>query len=351
MKLESGLEFKDDIVGRGDVAKTGDVVRVHYTGWNIGMEADLFADWVVDTTKNELKFDSSVDRGTPFEFKLGAGMVIKGWDEGVQGMAIGGKRTLIIPSQLAYGEQGAGGVIQPNADLKFVVELLEIIEEPKPEIVEETEGNGEIPKVGENVKLHFRITQLEPQEVVAQDSYTSGQPMVIGYQTKQLPEFLETILEGMRVGSKRTAIVPEYAAENRPKLKVEFELLEIVEPVKPWDIDPSGRKETESGLHYILVEEGKGELPKTGQKVTVHYSGFLTDGTKFDSSVERGVPFEFELGLGRVIKGWDEGVSMFPIGSKVRLIVPHHLGYGEQGTGGIPPKSTLLFDVEIISAN
>lgn len=349
MKLDSGLEFRDEIVGKGQTAKVGDSVRVHYTGWSIENESDVFEDWFSDKSKDQLKFDSSLDRNTPFDFKLGAGMVIKGWDEGVQGMNIGSRRTLIIPSGLAYGEQGAGGTIKPNANLKFVVELLEIVKEPKAEITLDEKGNSEFPTPGQNIKLHFRITQLEPEEKVAQDSYTSGQPLVIGYASKQLPAFMEDIIDGMSVGGKRTAIVPEFPSENRPKLKVEFELLEIVPPVLPWDVDPSSRKELPSGLHYILLEEGSGEKAKSGQLVSVHYTGFLTDGTKFDSSVERDTPFEFELGAGAVIKGWDEGVSLFPIGSKVRLIIPHQLGYGEQGTGGIPPKSTLLFDVEILS--
>jgi FKBP-type peptidyl-prolyl cis-trans isomerase FkpA len=104
----SGLQYIDLIVGTGATAQTGQTVRVHYTGW----------------LENGKKFDSSVDRGQPFSFPLGAGRVIKGWDEGVQGMKVGGKRKLIIPSNLGYGARGAGGVIPPNATLIFEVELL-----------------------------------------------------------------------------------------------------------------------------------------------------------------------------------------------------------------------------------
>ncbi len=108
----SGLQYTDTEVGTGAVATAGQQVSVHYTGW-------LYNDGVQGA-----KFDSSKDRNDPFGFSLGAGMVIKGWDEGVAGMAIGGKRTLIIPSALGYGARGAGGVIPPNATLKFDVELL-----------------------------------------------------------------------------------------------------------------------------------------------------------------------------------------------------------------------------------
>src|SRR5437870_1336694 len=106
----SGLQYEDQTVGGGAEAKAGKTVEVHYTG----------------TLKDGTKFDSSHDRGRPFAFQLGAGRVIKGWDEGVAGMKEGGKRKLVIPSGLAYGKQGAGGVIPPDAGLTFVVELLKV---------------------------------------------------------------------------------------------------------------------------------------------------------------------------------------------------------------------------------
>ena len=110
----SGLDFEDSITGSGELAVHGQSVTVHYTGW-------LF-----EAGAQGKKFDSSKDRGDPFVFSLGAGMVIQGWDEGVAGMRVGGTRTLIIPSALGYGTRGAGGVIPPNATLKFEVELLDI---------------------------------------------------------------------------------------------------------------------------------------------------------------------------------------------------------------------------------
>ena len=109
----SGLIYKDSEIGTGDEAVAGNNVSVHYTGWLQQPDGE-----------KGKKFDSSVDRGQPFGFRLGAGMVIKGWDEGVAGMKIGGKRTLTIPSELGYGARGAGGVIPPNATLIFDVELL-----------------------------------------------------------------------------------------------------------------------------------------------------------------------------------------------------------------------------------
>ena len=112
MTTASGLQITDSKVGSGASPKTGQVCVMHYTGW------------LYDNGAKGAKFDSSLDRGEPFEFQIGMGQVIKGWDEGVASMKVGGKRTLIIPPQLGYGARGAGGVIPPNATLIFDVELL-----------------------------------------------------------------------------------------------------------------------------------------------------------------------------------------------------------------------------------
>jgi FKBP-type peptidyl-prolyl cis-trans isomerase FkpA len=111
----SGLEFEDTLIGSGAQAQAGQRVKVHYTGWLYDPTA---------ANSRGKKFDSSKDRGQPFSFGLGAGEVIRGWDEGVQGMQVGGTRVLTIPPELGYGARGAGGVIPPNAKLVFEVELL-----------------------------------------------------------------------------------------------------------------------------------------------------------------------------------------------------------------------------------
>jgi len=113
----SGLQYEDTTPGNGDTAQAGHQVRVHYTGWLHDPDAPQ---------SRGRKFDSSKDRGSPFSFALGAGRVIGGWDEGVQGMQVGGTRVLVIPPELGYGERGAGGVIPPNATLVFEVELLAV---------------------------------------------------------------------------------------------------------------------------------------------------------------------------------------------------------------------------------
>ncbi|XGB39185.1 MAG: FKBP-type peptidyl-prolyl cis-trans isomerase [Cyanobacteria bacterium LVE1205-1] len=107
---------------------------------------------------------------------------------------------------------------------------------------------------------------------------------------------------------------------------------------------------TKSGLQYVDLIEGKGASPTTGNLVTVHYTGTLTDGTQFDSSRDWGTPFKFKIGIGQVIKGWDEGVASMKVGGRRKLTIPSALGYGSRGAGGvIPPNATLIFDVELIA--
>lgn len=112
----------------------------------------------------------------------------------------------------------------------------------------------------------------------------------------------------------------------------------------------AGEVTTPSGLRYVDLVTGSGASPEPGQSVTVHYTGTLEDGTKFDSSVDRVQPFVFQIGMGRVIKGWDEGVMTMKIGGKRKLIIPAALGYGARGAGGgrIPPNATLIFEVELL---
>jgi len=108
---------------------------------------------------------------------------------------------------------------------------------------------------------------------------------------------------------------------------------------------------TPSGLKVEMLKEGAGQKPQKGQKVVVHYTGTLEDGKKFDSSRDRGQPFEFVLGAGQVIPGWDEGIALLPVGGRAKLTIPPQLGYGPRGAGGvIPPKATLIFDVELLEA-
>ena len=141
-------------------------------------------------------------------------------------------------------------------------------------------------------------------------------------------------------------------AQNK-KLKISAtDMLFIYEAVKVWNIEKRklGFEYTDSQLGIKIIKEGDGVLPTKGQNVTVHYSGYLENGKKFDSSVDRDEPFSFQLGMGRVIKGWDEGISRLPIGCKAVLEIPSDLAYGSRGAGAtIPPNATLYFEIEVLS--
>ena len=231
----SGLKYKVTHTTKGNTPNKGDKVVVHYTG----------------KLTNDTVFDSSVKRGQPFQFQLGKGQVIGGWDEGIALLHKGEKATLIIPPSIGYGAQ-AMGKIPANSTLIFDVELIDIIPAPV---------------------------------------------------------------------------------------------------IKAYDVKGKDTTTTASGLKYIMVKKNpSGALPTNGKQVSVHYSGYLTDGTRFDSSVERGQPIPFTLGVGQVIKGWDEGISLLHVGEQARLVIPYQLAYGESGRPPIiPQKATLIFDVELIS--
>jgi len=121
-----------------------------------------------------------------------------------------------------------------------------------------------------------------------------------------------------------------------------------VKPVKPAAIS-SAVTTTPSGLIYVITRRSDGRNPRPGETVVVHYTGLLGNGVKFDSSLDRGQPYKFKLGLGRVIKGWDEGIEKLRVGEQATLVIPPQLGYGADGSGGvIPPDATLIFVVELI---
>ncbi len=246
--LDSGLKYLDDSLGTGREARNNDLITLHFKGWIIEDTSNLFGDWSADQLNSSNIIGDSKIKNQPVKFILGTSSFIKGSDAGIVGMKVGGRRTIIIPSKLAYGETGIGP-IPPNSDLKLVAELIEV------------------------------------------------------------------------------------------KDKIE---------VNMWDVDPLMFDSTESGLKYAIVKGGKGEPVEIGNLVTLHYSGYLEDSTRFDSSVERDEPFSFIIGMGQVIPGWDEGIQLMKKGGKARLVIPPDLAYGELDLEKIPANSTLIFDMEIL---
>ena len=140
--------------------------------------------------------------------------------------------------------------------------------------------------------------------------------------------------------------IADRLTQNQPQIA---QVTEKPTPSNTMSDDDNKVVTTASGLKYVVLNEGTGAAPKTGQTVVVHYTGTLEDGTKFDSSRDRGQPFSFKLGVGQVIKGWDEGLSTMKVGDRRQLTIPPELGYGARGAGGtIPPNATLVFDVELL---
>lgn len=204
---DSGLTYEDQTVGGGQEAQAGHLVRVHYRGF----------------LQDGTMFDSSVERGDPFQFPLGARRVIPGWDEGVAGMRIGGKRTLVIPPQLGYGETGAGGVIPPNATLIFEVELLGVTDVVQPPAAPAPvaqylstpsglqyavlrEGSGETARAGNMVAVHY--TGWLESGAMFDSSIPRGEPIEFMLGNRQVIAGWDEGVQGMKVGEKRQFRIP-----------------------------------------------------------------------------------------------------------------------------------------------
>lgn len=351
----SGLQYAITYEGDGALVEKGDQVFVHYSG----------------KLEDGTVFDSSYERGDPISFKLGSGQVIAGWEEGINYMRKGGKAIFKIPPQLAYGEN-AIGPIPANATLTFNVELVDIIKPAAPLDSEGLEpilseggvkvfvirnGNGRNLEPNMRVKLHYK--GFLENDTLFDSSYDRGQPIEFVIGRGMVIPGLEEGVEKLKVGDQAKIWIPYALAygdrgrgpiPSQANLIFDVEVLDaaIVEDPKPFDVEDLPIQTTSSGLQYIVVKEGEGEFPESGNLLVVHYSGYLEDGTLFDSSVQRGVPFRFELGRNQVIRAWDEGFAMLKKGSKVRFIVPPELGYGDREVGPIPSGSTLIFDVELI---
>lgn len=357
IKTESGLQLKITNPGQGEFPKPGDNVTAHYTGK------------LLDGTI----FDSSIQRGTPFSFEVGTGQVIKGWDEGFQLLKKGAKATFIIPANLAYGERAMGS-IPPNSVLIFDVELLDIkpglkIEsfdiKGKPTMetasgvkyIKVKTGNG--PKVEADCNVEFHYTAYLENGKIFDSTHKKGQTLKVLAGNRNLIPGLDEGLLLMQEGDKTRFIIPPQlgfgnssngAIPANATLTFDIEMVKVNPKiiVKPYPIEGKRVYNHESGLQYIIVEEGQGERVKGNQSVEMHYTGYLEDGTIFDSSIKRNQPFSFKLGLNQVIKGWEIGVPLMKVGDKMRLIIPSDMGYGDRAVGNIPPNSKLIFDVELL---
>jgi len=245
-------------------------------------------------------------------------------------------------------------------------------------------GKGTKVTAGSYISVNMVAKVLGPNGGEFINTYTEKKPIDLEVGTGQLGIGFETGVLKLRTGDKATMIIPfslafgaqgmrgyvppfatiaydieivKVISAEEMKAKQESEAIKLaakeIDDLKKYIKENSiTAQPTASGLYYIEEVAGNGTQAIAGKKVKVHYTGTLLNGTKFDSSVDRGQPFEFTLGQGQVIPGWDEGIALMKVGGKAKLIIPSRLGYGERGAGQqIPPNSTLVFEVELLEVN
>ena len=341
----SGLKYSVLKAGKGPKAAIGDKVMVHYTGW----------------LTNGTQFDSSRSRGNPFSFDVGSG-VIQGWSEVVQLMSKGSRYKCTIPPALGYGERSAGK-IPANSILIFDIEVLDIISPPKfrqgskdaqkttksgfrYEVL--TPGTGETLKKDQVFVLDYAIWTTEGK--LLQYSQTADR-RITGRVGDMGMVFLQEAPLLMNQGARYRFEVPKKLgiASVAGETVWELTLVEIRIPLAVPEFAmsaPEKTKTTDSGLKYEVIKAGKGKHPVASQTVRVHYAGWLTDGTLFDSSYSRADTAKFPLS--NVIPGWTEGIQLMKPGGVFRFTIPGKLAYGPRGSPPkIGPNATLVFYVEL----
>ncbi|MCE7855913.1 MAG: FKBP-type peptidyl-prolyl cis-trans isomerase [Ignavibacteria bacterium CHB3] len=243
------------------------------------------------------------------------------------------------------------------------------------QFMDDSLGTGREAKAGDLVSIHFKgwmvpkdsagelftdwSTDQTKNMLSLGDSKMRNQPIKFVLNSGSFIKGTDEGIIGMKAGGVRTMIIPSKLAYGEAgvgfippntDLKVVIELLDVKDKgvAKMWEVDSTLFKTTASGLKYAIISHGDGPMIDSGKVVTVNYSGYLQDGTLFDSSVERDEPIQFVVGQGQVIPGWDEGMRLLKKGDKARFIIPPQLGYGEMQLEKIPANSTLIFDTEIV---
>lgn len=353
----SGLQYLEETAGQGALPKAGELVTMHF----------------IASMPDGTELQNTYTQGQPITTVWDNGSLLEGWQEGIGLMKVGTKARLALPPALAFGEQG-NGAIPPNTQIILEIELLKSEAAPLPAEVKADKliktdsglqyndlkvGSGEEAVKNSSVSTNFTIWVKTDSGYTYVDSSINSTPIdfVIGRLDAVFPGWDEGVT-GMKVGGTRQLIIPPdlgLGAQTNgvippnSTLVMEVELLKSTAPRTATKVDDKDFTTTDSGLKYYDLVEGTGASPQNGQTVIVHYTGWLLDGTQFDSSVDRSEPFSFVLGQGNVIAGWDEGVATMKVGGKRQLVIPADLGYGDNGAGSlIPPGATLVFEVELL---
>ena len=353
----SGLKMIFSNVNQQNVKPViGDKVKIHLIG-KITSDSNVWA--------------NSYLEGNPITIEIGS-TKIKGLDEALIYMHQGDKANVTIPAALGFGEQSINA-IPPNSTLVVDLELVEIVIPPKPFVTEGldttslpsglkyivvSKGRGIKVDTGMMVRIHY--TGFFENGKIFDSSIERGEPIKIPIGEGKVIKGWDEGITKLCVGDKARLLIPytlAYGETERGSIPAKSNLIfdveilsadKIEKPI-PYNVEGKDTLVTSSGLKYIIVNKGTGTAAAEGKKVSVHYTGYFTDGSLFDSSVERGEAFSFVLGGGQVIKGWDEGVALMKMGDKFRFVIPYHLAYGENEYGPIPGKSTLVFDVELLN--
>lgn len=355
-ETESGLTYIETQAGTGRTPEEGDLVTMNFVG--MLDDGTVWADTIAE--------------GQPITVPATDEDLFPGWKEGLLLMKEGGKARLIIPPDLAFGAEGAGGVIPPDATVTMDVELISAEAPPQPTAVDEGDltttdsglqyydievGEGDMPVEGQEVVVNFVAWLQDGEAYIASSDGQGGEPLTFAIGSDAVFPGWEEGVMTMQKGGKRLLVIPPDLALGdqgggrippNSTLLMEVELVDLLPVVLPTAVDEADFTETESGLKYYDIVEGDGATAETGNQVTVNYTGWLTNNIKFDSSLDSGTPFTFTLGSGMVIPGWDEGVVGMKVGGKRQLVIPAELGYGEAGGFSIPPNATLIFDVELL---
>lgn len=339
----SGLQIGELKPGREEAKPTADdTVEVHYVGWLM----------------NGTKFDSSHERGRPMRFPLKG--VIKGWTEGVQLMSPGGKYKLIVPPELAYGDQD-NGVIPPKSTLIFEVELLKVVQMPKLPPAGKPEEQQKLPcgvkyqvvkvgtgaQVGDGEGVGLKYALFEPEGRLMDCSENQGGQLLGGTKATLPFPFLQELVGVMKQGDIVRLEIP---AKTVPSISRDtvwtIELVGVHKMPKFRALDAAKTQTTKSGLKYEIIKQGEGKMPTAKDTVEALYTGWLPDGTMFDSAHARGMATEFPLS--GVIPGWTEGLQLMKTGGTFLFEIPGELAYGANGSPPkIGPNQTLIFLVEL----
>jgi peptidylprolyl isomerase len=297
----------------------------------------VLAHLIVRLASSEKSLVDTRAEGEPQPFLVGAGGLMPALEQALGKMRVGDHWKVSAPYQLAWGEHGYPGVVPPKADVVLDVEMVGFLELAT-EVLKR--GAGPLPVPGEYVALHY--VGILTDGTVVDDTRKDGVPAVVTLGAGQAIQGVELALRKMRPGDRVKVSIPwqfAYGTQGRPpsvpgKMNITYDIERL----------PLPEIKTE------VLAAGTGAPCTPGRPVTVHYTGTLLDGTKFDSSRDAGRPYQFVIGARQVIPGWELAIVKMRVGDRWKITIPAVLAYGARAQGKIPPKSDLVFDIEVIEA-